>query len=75
MAIVMGKLGRLDESITHLRRRIEIGPPSADVHNAYGLILEKRQQIDDAIEQYETAIGIDPKHAAATAGLGRLKPS
>jgi Flp pilus assembly protein TadD len=74
--------GRREEAGTELRKAQELklrqaleAGPSAPAHNNLGAMLLDEGRTDEAIRQFEDAIGADPQFAAARANLGRALES
>ena len=54
-------LGQTDAAITLYRRGLELDPGSVDGHTQLGtLLLEERGDVDGAMSEFITALGIDP---------------
>ena len=56
--------------MAHYRALLEQNDASAEGHNNLGLLFLDRQQIDDAVRQFQRAIAIDPRHVTAHNNLG-----
>ena len=53
-----------------IARSLELEPDRADWYSNYGIVLQERLQLDEAIAAYEHAIALDPNHANAHNNLG-----
>lgn len=70
--------GRLDESIRHLRKCIELEPGLAPAHwelgaasyNGLGCALLRKNTLDNAMDSFRKAIGLQPALAGAHLNLG-----
>lgn len=54
-------------------KAIALEPSYTDAWYNRGLAMERTEQLDSAAANYEMAIGMDPSHALAAAGLDRLQ--
>jgi len=70
LGIVLGKLGRIDESIHHSLEALRIKPDFEVAYNSLGNALEKQGRIDEAIDRYLKALRIKPDYVAAHNNLG-----
>ncbi len=53
--------GQLPSAILHLHRALEINPSSPQAHSDLGIALAKSGQIDEAIQEFQTALRLDPR--------------
>ena len=61
LALILGPRGQLAEAILlHLRRAAVISPQNADVHRNLGLALSLQGRTDEAIEELQEALRIQP---------------
>jgi Tfp pilus assembly protein PilF len=70
LGLVLARLGRSDEALASFRRA-GCDEAEARANLAYALTLERH--LDEAVEQYEVALGHDPSCAVAAKGLKTLK--
>lgn len=56
----------------HLREAINRQPGRVEWHNNLGGILARQQRLEEALEQYSLALGIDPEVASAKKGRDRM---
>jgi tetratricopeptide (TPR) repeat protein len=66
-------LGKLAESEENLRRAIELKPTAATAHQLLGELLALKGDRNGAVQEFQAALAIDPKNAAAAAGLRKLQ--
>ena len=59
------ELGWEEEAADQLREAARLGSRDTEVYRALGLVLEGEQRWDEAREQYEKAIEVDPSNAQA----------
>jgi tetratricopeptide (TPR) repeat protein len=69
MALASIDLGELELAEAHYRESLAIEPQAA-IHNDLGFVLERQGLADEAIEQYEKALALDPASASAHYNLG-----
>lgn len=67
---VLSPLARHDESITLLKRAVELDPVSLEVHNRLGFANFMARRYDAAIAEYRRALDLDPSFSMAHSGLG-----
>ena len=71
--MMLGWLSYLDgnaaQAVEDYRRADEIEPFNSKTHYHWGLALMKLERWDEAAEQFERVVGIDPNHAGAFQGL------
>ena len=65
-------LGRFSESKPYYDKVLELIPNSPNIHNDIGLYYEKTGDKKRAVEEYQTALQLDPDHALAGQNLERL---
>jgi len=56
--------------MNHYQRALQINPKYADGQNNMGLVLQKQDKFDQAIECYESALKINPNFFDAQKNLG-----
>lgn len=66
---------RLQDSVSHLHRAIDINPEFAEAHYNLANILVKTDQIDEAERQFEMAITLWPRYVEAHVNLASLLQS
>jgi Tfp pilus assembly protein PilF len=54
------------------RRALELAPNDADVHTGYGVLLAGRQQLDEAVAEFQRALAVNPLHYEARFDLARV---
>ena len=64
--------GRPADAVTYLRIAAALDPRSAIINTDYAASLSSVDKLEEAKEQYEVALSIDPAFAKAHAGLGLL---
>jgi tetratricopeptide (TPR) repeat protein len=62
--------GKGDEAIRHIRAAIAVAPQFADAHVYLGFLESSAGRLDDAIDQYRLALGLDPDNATALDDMG-----
>jgi tetratricopeptide (TPR) repeat protein len=70
LANALGRLGRLDEAVTHYRRALQLSPDFAEAHNNLGHALLDLGQFDDAAPSCRRAAELKPAFAEAHDNLG-----
>jgi tetratricopeptide (TPR) repeat protein len=63
--VVLGKLGRLHESLDHFQLALRINPKIAKAYFNSGLIYQKLNKLDLAVDNYEKTVFYEPEHAKA----------
>lgn len=63
-------LSRFDKSIHHFNRAVEMDSRDFAGHYHLANTLKKSNQLEDAIQSYDAAIGIDPNHVEALNNRG-----
>ena len=61
--------GRTDDAIKNYQLALLLNPADGELHNRLGLLLLKESRVDQAIEQFESAITADASHEAAARNL------
>src|SRR5262245_43016210 len=61
---------RYDEAEKHIMRAQALLPGRPEPHNIMGKIWMMRDELDKAIKEFKTAIGIDPSHANSRLNCG-----
>jgi tetratricopeptide (TPR) repeat protein len=69
-AMLLTKMGRLEQGIAEARRAVELDPMSPSPGNTFGWALYMDRQYDRAIEQYRQTVGVFPSYVQAYANLG-----
>jgi TolB-like protein/tetratricopeptide (TPR) repeat protein len=69
-ALLLGNIGRLDESLALLEYRVAHDPASATAYNNLGGVQYAARHWDDAIESVRTAIRLSPEFAGAHLLIG-----
>jgi tetratricopeptide (TPR) repeat protein len=65
LGLTQMKLGRLDEAEATMRRAIEIRPEALGYHYALGVILRKKGNLQDALNEFKAELINDPEQMAA----------
>ena len=65
----MAAIGRIDEAIEQCRVVIAARRDDAEMQNNLGMLLQRQDKIDEAIECYKKALQIDPKLQKARENL------
>jgi len=70
LATALGRQGRYDEAIAHLRSAIKITPAYTSAHYNLGMALMSQGNLEEAAQAYETALRLRPDYLAAHQNLG-----
>lgn len=71
--VLLGRRGRFEESVFHLRRALRLDPRSADTLHNLALSLLALGQHDEAEQHLRRALEIEPQHERARAALDFLQ--
>ncbi|HNV69918.1 MAG TPA: tetratricopeptide repeat protein, partial [Candidatus Ozemobacteraceae bacterium] len=63
--LVFSDLGLLEQAEREYRRLLKEHPDYADLHFHLGMILKKRNRIDEAMEEFAVAIKLNPQYMDA----------
>ncbi len=69
-ANVLGKMGKLNQSLEYLNKALALRPNSAEIHNNLGNAFRELGKVDQAIEHYKEAVKYKPDLADAHFNLG-----
>jgi tetratricopeptide (TPR) repeat protein len=58
--VCLRRLGRLEESIEDLKQAVALQAEKASAHNNLGLSYFEKEDFEDAINEFSTAIKLDP---------------
>jgi TolB-like protein/DNA-binding winged helix-turn-helix (wHTH) protein/tetratricopeptide (TPR) repeat protein len=58
--LMLGSLGKHDESLTELQKAIDINPLSASISSSYGGALVTARRYDEAVEHLKRSLELDP---------------
>ena len=72
LALSLGRLGLLDETIDHLLRVTQIKPTSANAYHCLGMAYQAQARIDEAIKYFSMAVRVQPNNGKAYKILGEL---
>ncbi len=64
--------GRLDSALGHLRAAVELDPDSAEAHRLLGIAYRMDDDDGDSIEQFKTAIRLNPHDERSRVALGDI---
>ena len=67
---VLKETGRITESLTCMRKSVQINPKDSDAHNNYGVTLQEFGRLDEAVSSYSKAIMLEPVNIEAHKNLG-----
>lgn len=77
MGLLQVRLKNLEKGERFLRRAVSLNPDNSDARNSYGVFLCERGRLDDADEQFQSALKNalyqSPDQANVNAGICRLK--
>jgi tetratricopeptide (TPR) repeat protein len=67
-------LGQLDDARLDYEHALALSPPdspeyAALIHNDLGLVFERQQRVNDAVQEYATAVALDPSLVAGQINL------
>jgi tetratricopeptide (TPR) repeat protein len=68
LAVILARKGQHDLAVEHLQAAIKYQPSYVEAYVAYGDELRRAGAIKPALQQYETAIELDPRSAPARLG-------
>jgi len=63
--------GRLEDSLAHLRRAIQMRPGKAEYHNTLGGVYSQSRQYAQGVHHFWQAIALEPDYVAALSNLAR----
>jgi Flp pilus assembly protein TadD len=69
LVFALVKAGRFADAETHLRQVVAAYPKDAGLHNLWGELLAQQGKKTEAIAQFDEALALDPKLAAARDNL------
>jgi tetratricopeptide (TPR) repeat protein len=69
-ANVLGKMGKLNQSLEYLNKALALRPNSAEIHNNLGNAFRELGKVDQAIEHYKEAVKYKPDLADAHFNFG-----
>jgi hypothetical protein len=72
IARVYRKTGKLPKALDYIRYAVELKPENVTYRYYFGLLLEENGQRDQAIQQYERLLELDPSHQKALYQLNNL---
>lgn len=70
LGVALGKAGRLDESVAHLREAVRLQPHDPVAHLDLGTALNEQGKSAEAVEHFARAVDLAPHFALAHANLG-----
>ena len=62
--------GDFQHSLILLRHAVELKPGSAPAHNYYGFALARNGSVDQAVQEFQKALKLDPRYPDALYNLG-----
>ena len=65
LGTALGKKGKSEEALRHLRKALEINPRYAEGHNNLGVALDGRGLTREAVQEFRSALQLNPKSARA----------
>jgi len=69
----LAAVGRLDEARLVFEGMIAMNAQDAAAHAALGTVYQKQGRLKDAMDEYSTALGVDPTQPIALANRGELR--
>ena len=72
LAVAHTCTGDHEVAAPHATTALEIGGPDAEMHFVLGVAAERRDAQDDALEQYEAALAVDPNFWRALFHTGKI---
>jgi protein O-GlcNAc transferase len=70
LAVILKRVGRLDESIAASKRAIQYQPDNFEAYNSLGNCLFQQKNLSDAIAAYRRAVTLRPDSAEVNRNLG-----
>jgi len=70
LALLLAQKARAEEAVVLARAAADANPVSVDIQRIYAVILYRAGRYDDAIEQCQRVIHLDPNHLATYGTLG-----
>jgi tetratricopeptide (TPR) repeat protein len=64
--------GKLDSALGHLRAAVDLDPDAAEAHRVLGIAYRMDDDEDDSIEQFRTAIRLNPRDERSRVALGDI---
>ena len=64
------QIGRIDDSLYHCQKALEVWPDDAGANNCLGYIQLQRGQMDDALKHFQIALATQPNYTPARNNLG-----
>lgn len=68
--LVLMRVGRVPEAVTHFEKAVGVSPDFAEAYNVLGAALAQEGRLKEAIENYRKALRINPDYAQACNNLG-----
>ena len=72
LGLVLGREGRMEESIAELRRAVALDPKLASAHLFLGIFLYQANQAEPARRELQVELSLDPKSVEALTWLGTI---
>jgi len=72
-ALALQEIGRIRESEKHARAAVRLAPRWPDARDLLGGILLQQRKIDDAINEFDQALRLNPNHSSASENLERAR--
>ena len=70
LGLVCKQTGRLIESLTAMKKSVQLEPQDAEAHSNLGNTLKELGRLDEAVISYKQAIALKPEYAEAHSNLG-----
>ncbi len=72
LAVVLIRVGRLDEALLELNRALKTNPQAVSVRSNLGAVLQLREDLEGALEQYREALRLSPENMDITKAVAAL---
>ncbi len=72
LGAVFKQTGRISESVTFMRKSVQLNPLDAEAHNNYGVTLQELGRLEEAEGCYTQAIILEPNYIEANNNLGNV---
>ena len=70
LAVVLKKMGKINESLVASQKSVELAPLDREAHNNLGVMLQELGKLKEAEASFSKAIELKPDYAAANNNLG-----
>ncbi len=64
VALALAELGQVDKAALHFRKSLKL-EPKAEIYSDLGFVLDRQGKYEEAVENYDKALALDPNCASA----------